>query len=446
MVLAEHDTGRERGAALAAALFISVLVISWVGVAIGANLSRRNLGRANHERADALTIADSGLSLAFYAIHTNETPPAQVSETLGPGTVTAVIEDLGEGQYRVTATGRVGATRRVRHAQIKKFGVAPTFRWAVMGHRKVSGKKAEVDSFNPALGSYASQWMAKYDANTYVMDTKYDKTAKLLDENATIGSNREIVIDKARVGGKLLLPATVNEAKLTIRNPGQGVYEGSGKGPDWNVKTKDAYLTGGFEIQDEPVIFPPIAKRDLIEVQTSNQNSLAYRTDGQTVYHDWNDDKDPGAKRLHVEGRYDVVVLPAGTYYLDELKVKKDGTLRIDGPVKIWVGKKLEIDDGIVNVVSGFSGPRDHRGGPRPHVRTEAEGTGQAHRRLRPRHPRRRALEDGQGERQLQAQGSVHGHDLRPHRQDQGPGGIRHLRLFHGRGGRDHGRRQLPLR
>jgi hypothetical protein len=205
--------------------------------------------------------------------------------------LTAVVTGVGYVPNRA----RPDATRRVKVSYARH-----NFGKAVIGLNGITMTgQAKTDSYNSALGPYASQTPG---------------------QQGDIASNGAITLSgQAKVNGDA--------------NPGAG-YPFSGT-PN---------VTGSYGTLQAPLTVDPIPTATVTAAATTNNNSnITVTTGGTTVPY-------TGGTNLSVSGS-SVITLPGGTYYFTSVSVTGQAAINITGPSTVYVdGGSISVSgQGIVN-------------------------------------------------------------------------------------------------
>lgn len=301
--------GRRRGSALVMAVVVmgTLLVLCAAFLRLGVTASHQHNSALDQSRA--FYVAEAGIAEAGLALRGgqsgNVASQAQPG-TYGDGLVWVTSTDLGNGDHQLDSialcNGGRAAIRAVVHAEFTNdpvYGVTSDL-------PLLSGSNVLVDSYNPNLGTYASQPKVKIPPhNDFVVGTK-----------GRIGSNRAINLSS-------------NDRIYGDATPGPG-YGITGLGGN-------TFVTGSTAPALQPIVLPPV----VVPVIPSSGIKLVSQFD-------------PPAART----------IGPGSFHYTALTVGNQAALTLRGPATIVVdsflsssGCSLNIDASAGPVEVVFTGP-----------------------------------------------------------------------------------------
>jgi hypothetical protein len=286
----------ERSGSALVTVMIGMFTVTMLGMAVmQVTLSADRKEQAAIEDAQALYLAESALEDAAASLIMNSSGAIGSSTApvrFGAGLYWVESQQVDDEEYLLRATAMIGAGRAALESRVVRSTSGSITR-ALLSNRKMDIKKGFfADSYDSALGSYASQAVNDHG--------KYDYA----DDGAIVISNDKLRIEKdAFVGGDIFAGPT---ATVQLKD-----------------KKGDLSITGQMGSLSAPVSMPPLSMPSC----------------------------GPSAGKLHLHGNnslpgFDLLLSP-GTYHWDEFKIHKDTEAKIVGPATIVVGTKLEIDAGL---------------------------------------------------------------------------------------------------
>ena len=315
MSLASHHrlhrsaNGSRRGTVLVITVVLlgALMVITAAFLRLGVGLSHEHNSDLDNSRA--FYIAEAGVSESAAAILSGKS--GNVASQAAPasyanGIVWAVAADLGGGDYQIDSTGLCDSGRVAVRAVVHKDYHIDYTKGVSSDLPLVVGSNFTMDSFDPSLGTYASQ-------------PKYKPAGKndlIVDDKGSIASNADITLAS---GDHIYGDVTPG--------PGMAVYGLGG----------NTYVTGSTAPALRRIGFPQVTAPSL--------PSLGAKTVNKT---------DPIASRT----------LTAGSYHYTSLDIKSQAAFTIQGPSTVVIdsfntaaGCSFNIDatNGPVNVY--FTGP-----------------------------------------------------------------------------------------
>lgn len=169
-------------AALAAVLFVSVLMSAFLQV--GLSVQREHTGRLEGERG--LQLAETALAEGRNAMRfggTGEVATADAPARFGGGVAWVVATDLGSYRTRLEGHAMIRSARESVELIVRREASAPV-PTGIFSHLPLTIESSTlIDSFDPALGSYADQLAAS--------DTGY------VGSDAFVSSNGDIKVDNS---------------------------------------------------------------------------------------------------------------------------------------------------------------------------------------------------------------------------------------------------------
>lgn len=296
--------GDERGSVLVMTVVLlgALMVLAASFLRLGVNLSHEHNSGVDESRA--FYVAEAGVAEAGAAILSGKS--GNVATQAAPakfanGILWVQSTDLGGGDYQVDSTALCDSGRAAVRAVVHKENTIEYTQGVTSNLPLVVGSNFQIDSYDPAKGSYASQPKVKLPGhNDWIVGTK-----------GNIKSN-----------GNILLSS--NDRIYGDANPGPG---GSISGLGGNT-----FVTGSTSPAQRPTAFPP--------VQVPVLPSLGAKTIRRT---------DPLPART----------LTAGSYHFSNLTIGNSAAFTIQGPSTVVLdglttnaGCNLNIDatNGPVNV------------------------------------------------------------------------------------------------
>src|SRR5258707_9287413 len=154
------DAGRgERGVALLVSVVALFLLLAVVGSTLSLGLIRKATAKTAKEVDQAYVVAESGVARALYEVQLGADfgggGIGNANGTVGPGSFVATIAPVfaGQGEYTISSVGTVRGLRRGVSAIVRSAGSGT----GVFGDTSVTQSSGTIDSYNSALGTYASQ-------------------------------------------------------------------------------------------------------------------------------------------------------------------------------------------------------------------------------------------------------------------------------------------------
>lgn len=167
------------------------------------------------------------------------------------------------------------------------------------------------DSYDSRLGSYASQATVSAAAGG----------ATLGGSDGDVASNGTIDLQ----GGTSLVNGDATPG------PGHSVTLSSG-----------ALVTGSTTAASEELVYEPIAETEFATVLATNDNLTLDVSDAAILY-------DHTLKTMEVKSGAELV-LPAGTYFFSSLSLQGGGSIRVTGPVTVYITHAMDLSGGsLVN-------------------------------------------------------------------------------------------------
>ncbi len=287
-----QTTNPRRGSALITVIVLltSLLILSFA--ISGATLENQDDTAASYDDLRAFSLAEAGLHEGYEALREDRwggvgsmNAPAQ----LGGGVFWVEAFDLGNSRKRLVSTALVGEGRQALEAVVQvEIAEAPLFVATLNSKEDLTlNEGVVIDSFDSALGSYASQATNMLNGYTYA------------NPNGDVRSNEDVILN-----------AHANVFGDATPGPGFGVEFNTG-----------SYVDGSVTPANEPFLFPPIEYPVF-----PPQGAFAVPPSGSAT-------------------------LPPGNYDFSTFTINKSATLTIQGPTTLVVdsftgGKtaKLKID------------------------------------------------------------------------------------------------------
>jgi hypothetical protein len=274
-----------------------------------------------HKRADdgllALEAAETGIARAEQEVSSDTDPGGDGVGTLSGTyagsrfTVTATGDPLDPERVKLLASGQHGMSRRQVEVCVR---MKPTTGWGYgafgRSSTKIGGSGTLTDSYDSRLGTYASQAVNKDGGGQYARS------------NGSIGSNGTIQLQGLVHGNANAGPG------LTPNLTGGGV------------------VTGNMTPLSAPMDLPATPYADFAAANLVNQNGTWTATGSSVVYN-------AVTKNLAVSSG-GTLTLGAGTYFFSQLSLSGGSTLKVTGPVKIYITQVGSLGGGGIANVTGL--------------------------------------------------------------------------------------------
>lgn len=315
-----RDGRGRRGSAL---VFVLMVLTSLLVLSAGfQQLTAVRTAELRHDEADlrAFYLAEAGMNEAMTALRAgssgnvgSQNQPAY----LAGGLLWTVATDLGGGRTQLDVTALAGRGRAAIEAVVEDLGSAPLFPSVLNSREQLTlNSSVVIDSYDSALGSYASQ--AVNSTNGYTHANK----------NGDVTSNEGIVL-----------------------NSGAQVFGDATPGPGYSVSlSAGAYVDGtttpaGAAFSFPPVVRPPIPQAGAMALANGGSATLPPGNHGFTS--------------LDLGKDSTLVVQGPATILVDDFVGGRDARLQIDatgGPVTIYVTDTYTHNNGF-EAVAGPGSP-----------------------------------------------------------------------------------------
>ena len=274
-----------------------------------------------HDRADdslqALEAAETGIARAEQEISSQTDPDGDGVGSLSGThagssfTVTATVDPLKPDRFRLVAWSQHSMSRRQLEVYVR---MKPSSVWqqALFGRTSVSvmGSNAMADSYDSRLGSYASQATnVDWAGNNYA------------GSSSAYGSNGLVEVSGIAHGN---------------------VNAGPGMTP---ILAPNTVVTGDQTSLSQPLNLPPTPYSEFASANTLNNNGAWSATGATVVYN-------PITKALSVSGG-GTLTLTGSTYFFSSITVSGNSTLKVTGPVKIYITQMGSLSGGVVVNTTG---------------------------------------------------------------------------------------------
>lgn len=309
----------ERGTALLTAVTLSVVAVSLCAAMMTTVTSRALVARHSRDGMLAMELCDSGIALARAELASGTdldgSGLGHASGTLSGAAYKVVSAKLDASHYRLLGTATLGSEMRTVESVVE-VGVieTPPFSFGAFGEEWVTfagGSKG--DAWDSTLGTYASQAVNQDAFGNTIAQTGCD-----------IASNGPIVVKGT---------GTVIDGNAT---PGVD---------DATTVTGGAKVDGSTAPLSKPISLPDI---DTAPVYAPNGTVLPALKN----YSSWTKS---GNASWTAQGDVTIqsggtITVPAGVYYVNTLKMTNNATLKITGPVVLYLGHGCSASSGsIVN-------------------------------------------------------------------------------------------------
>lgn len=303
--------GPEQGLAMVLVFFF-VLVLSGLSFGIlQEGLAARDSILNHKDNLRALEIAESGLVRAEMEVRSLvDLDGGGMGNTEGAYAnglyfVELADDPISPDRWILHAEGEHGlSVRRIEVGVRRRTG--SHYADALFSLEDLPVSNTTTDAYDSRLGSYAAQ------------ATAVDAAGAFAQNGGSVGSNRDVELDGSAVW---------------IR--GNAI-----PGPQAEViQSGDPTVTGDMAPRTVAIDLPPVPLSDFEAAMNTNDNQVLKTGYGNKVrYNASNYTLDITANTT--------VDLPAGTYFLKDLKIKGNATLNVTGPVKIYVTGGVDIGAG----------------------------------------------------------------------------------------------------
>lgn len=307
-------------------LIVVVIAVLMLGGVAFALLTRLEGETRDIRRQETILLA---LELAEMGLVRSELELASGKDPDGDGR--GVLLGLhGGGSYEVEATRSTTNRRRWTLEAIGSHGLSVRRVMAVV--ELTGGSYFEQGAFGRV--SVTLQGAAKTDA--------YDSS---LGTYASQATNSDSAGAYAAVGGHV-----ASNGMITLQGGTSIVRGDATPGPTHMVSVSaPAIVTGSTVAASDPVVYDPLPDDAFSSALATNSNLVLDVSSSSITY-------DHALKTMEVKSGGQLV-LPAGTYFFSSLTVQGGGSIRITGPVEVFITHLMDLSGG--SVVNDSSRPGD---------------------------------------------------------------------------------------